>query len=127
VFRRLMAAVAICLLLGLRVQTASPFRTGDESPDETYWNFIRFLERGDMANAKRLTNGKVRIVSEDKIVETTPYVNAKAFQRRLNDDILLRRKLHRNQVLLRSGYAYFFLERRRGKWIIVKAGLKPID
>jgi hypothetical protein len=103
---------------------------GDDSvgsPEETYYRFVELMEHGNIVEAKKLTNGKVRIVSEVPIMETAPLLNVKAFQaNRLESRIQVKRLLGVDRFLLRSAYAYFVLEKHNGRWVITEGGLKPI-
>lgn len=99
-----------------------------ETPEAVYQRFMEFLNSGDIASARKLTGRGVRIVSEEPVSENAPNLNVRMFAGRKSvDPVLLRQDMTQDRCLLRTGSAWFFLEKRRGGWVIVKAGLKPID
>lgn len=129
--RKLTILASLILLLclatvGLRAEDSSQVKKG--TPEETYYKFVEFLEQGDISDARALTNGNVRIVSEEPLEDTIPYINVKFFQARKSESAIVFKQIRENkQVSFRSGIGYFVLQKEKGKWVIAKAGLKPID
>jgi hypothetical protein len=118
---------AVWLML-LVVSAASADDFLRETPEGVYHRFMELLNSGDIASARKLTSRGVRIVSEESVSENAPNLNVRMFAGRKSvDPVLLKEELTENRCLLRTGSAWFFLEKRRGRWVIVKAGLKPID
>jgi hypothetical protein len=98
------------------------------SPEAVYYRFMELIRSGDITGARRLTNGRVRIVARDSVDENAGYLNVEFFrQQKSTEPILVDEKLAEDRCLIRTGSAYFYLARQHGKWLITKAGLKPID
>lgn len=100
---------------------------------ERYYEFISYLEKGEIQKAMELCDHeKVKIVSDDNVNDTVPYINIKIIKqnKKLNKlysispvDI----EGNKTSYLVRSYLGYYYFSDINCEWKIVKAGLKPIE